>query len=83
MLEDRLPGIGHMTSLIHTLNLKCIKNFWVHNLDKINSFYQNWSGMGNGGNWVDPTDKYAKMMGRYKRGFYQKFHQKTLLDTYK
>ena len=52
-------------------------------MDLINSFYQNWSDMGNGGNWVDPTDKYAKMMGRYKRGFYQKFLQKTLLDTYK
>ena len=32
--------------------------------------------------WIDPTEKYARMMGKYKRGFYQNFLQKTLFDTY-
>ena len=38
--------------------------------------------MGNNQKWTDPTEKYATMMGMYKRGFYQNFLQKTLLDTY-
>ena len=45
------------------------------------SFYQSWSQMGNNP-WIDPTEKYARMMGKYKRGFYQNFLQKTLFDTY-
>ena len=57
-------------------------SYWKTNWNYVPSFYQNWSGLGNGQKWVDPTQKYAKMMGRYKRGFYQNFLQKTLFDTY-
>ena len=70
-------------------NLSLIRrNYWPHGypdwLIEITekSFYQSWSDLGQNQKWVDPTQKYANMMGRYKRGFYQNFLQKTLLDTY-